>query len=65
MMRNRMRYAVGSFALALLLAPSHQANAIPYQVPSSFADIAPDMSLVVVEDPGDTNDAYGAVREWG
>jgi hypothetical protein len=64
-MRNRMRYVTGLFALGLLLALSHPAGAIPYQVPSAFTDIGPGMSIVVVEDPGDTNDAYGAVREWG
>jgi hypothetical protein len=65
MMRNRMRYVTGLVLLGFLLALSHQANAIPYQVPGAFTDIGPGMSIVVVDDPGDTNDAYGAVREWG
>lgn len=65
MMRNRMRHVIGLFLSGLLLALSHQGHALPYQVPGAFADIGPDMSIVVVPDPGDTNDAYGAVREWG
>ena len=64
-MRNRMRYVMGLFLLGFLLTLSHQASSLPYQVPSAFTDIGPGMSIVVVDDPGDTNDAYGTVREWG
>lgn len=60
-----MKNILGLLTGILILSLHSYSFATPYQVPSSFTSLAPGISINVVDDPGDTNDAYAAVAEWG
>ena len=60
-----MKRIFGLLVFGLLLFAHDYSIATPYQVPSNISGIAPNTSIIVVDDPGDTNDAYAAVSEWG
>lgn len=67
-----MKKKLGLLVFGVLLFLDGSAFATPYQISYVFSGAdqygrvnGSDTSLTVVDDPGDTNDAYAAISEWG